>query len=246
MAKVIPLSDLPVFQSGSTETIAKEDFQKGAVILMDKPQNWTSFDLVKYVRNRVPAKKVGHAGTLDPLATGLLVICTGKATKSISQIQELEKTYVAGIRFGASTASYDAAMEPDETAEWNHITEKEIKSALTAKFTGVIQQVPPKYSALLVGGKRMYDLARKGLDLQPEARPVEIHEIDVLSVNLPDITITVRCGKGTYIRSLAHDLGIALNSRAHLADLRRTKTGIFHVNKAFTPENFNSIMTNRS
>ena len=246
MAKPIPLSELPVVKSDNFEQFSPEDFQSGTVILLDKPQDWSSFDLVKFVRNRLPVKKVGHAGTLDPLATGLLIVCTGKATKTISQIQELEKEYVATVKFGESTASYDAAMEPNEIAEWQHITEEEIKEKLSTIFTGNIQQKPPAYSALRVGGRRMYELARKGKEIEIKARPVVIHEIELLKINLPEIILKVRCGKGTYIRSLAHDLGLELSSRAHLTSLRRTKTGHFNVNNALTPELFNSLIKPKS
>ncbi|MCC5940602.1 MAG: tRNA pseudouridine(55) synthase TruB [Balneolaceae bacterium] len=245
MAKAIPLSELPVLQSDNFEQFGPEEYQNGSVILMDKPLEWSSFDLVKYVRNRLPVKKVGHAGTLDPLATGLLVICTGRATKSISQIQEMEKEYVATVKFGESTASYDAAMEPDNIAPWEHITEESIRESISKEFTGEIQQKPPKYSALRVGGRRMYDLARKGKEIEINPRPVVVHDIELLAMALPEITLKVRCGKGTYIRSLAHDLGLALNSLGHLTALRRTITGHFDVNNSLTPDLFNSLIKSK-
>ena len=242
--KVIPLSDLPVFTKHTSFPENPDIFQKGAVILMDKPTDWSSFQLVKYIRNRIPPKKVGHAGTLDPLATGLLILCTGRATKSISQIQELEKTYHAVIRFGYSTPSFDLATEPDEHAEWMHIDRNRLEDVLKDQFTGVISQVPPIYSAVKVKGTRLYKLARKGVDVQPEPRSVTIHEIRVIKVDLPEIELEIRCGKGTYIRSLAHDLGIALDSRAVLAGLRRTATGTFSAADAFLPEEFDTFMAN--
>jgi len=245
MANPIPLSELPVLQSDNFEQFSEEMYQKGSVILMDKPLDWSSFDLVKFARNRLPVKKVGHAGTLDPLATGLLILCTGKATKSISQIQNLEKEYVATIKFGESTASYDAAMEPDNTAPWQHITEKAVLDVIKTNFTGEIEQKPPKYSALKVGGRRMYDLARKGKEIEINPRPVVIREIEVLEMILPEIIVRVQCGKGTYIRSLAHDLGLALNSLGHLTALRRTKTGHFDVQYALTPDVFNSFIKSK-
>ncbi|TVR15567.1 MAG: tRNA pseudouridine(55) synthase TruB [Balneolaceae bacterium] len=246
MAKPIPLSELPVINSDNFEQFSPDYYQAGTVILLDKPRDWSSFDLVKYVRNRLPVKKVGHAGTLDPLATGLLIVCTGKATKTISQIQELAKEYVATIKFGESTASYDAAMEPDEIAVWQHITEEKIIEKLSTVFTGNIQQKPPAYSALRIGGRRMYELARKGKEIEIKARPVVIHEIELMEVKLPEIVLRVRCGKGTYIRSLAHDLGLELSSRAHLTALRRTKTGDFDVDDAITPETFKSLIKPKS
>lgn len=203
---------------------------------MDKPLNWTSFDVVKFVRNRVPVKKVGHAGTLDPLATGLLICCCGKATKTISQFQKLKKVYSATVTFGASTPSYDAATEPNQTAEWRHIRESELKKLLESRFIGNIMQKPPIYSAIRVNGKRLYKYARKGQDVEIAKRPVTIFDIQVDSFELPDVKLTVTCGKGTYIRSLAHDLGLALGSRAYLSELRRTLTGDFSVDNAFNPD----------
>lgn len=243
--KVLPLSELPVFDKNSPFPENPETFQNGAVILMDKPTDWSSFQLVKYVRNRIPPKKVGHAGTLDPLATGLLILCTGRATKSISQIQELDKTYHAVVRFGYSTPSFDEATEPDEHAGWKHITREKLLEILNSNFTGVISQAPPIYSAVKVNGKRLYKLARKGIDVKPEPRNVTIHDIRLLKFDPPEVELEVRCGKGTYIRSLAHDLGIALGSRAVLAGLRRTGTGTFRAEDAFLPEEFDTFMANR-
>lgn len=242
--KVIPLSELPVFDKHTSDPGEPGIFSDGAVVLMDKPLEWSSFQVVKYVRNRVPPKKVGHAGTLDPLATGLLILCTGKATKSISQFQDLEKTYHATIRFGYSTPSFDVATEPDEHAEWKHITDAQLSEALKNEFTGRISQVPPVYSAIQVNGQRLYKLARKGVEVRPESRNVEIHSIDILKINLPEIELGIRCGKGTYIRSLAHDLGLFLGSRAVLAALRRTRTGPFSTEHAFLPEEFDTFMHN--
>lgn len=242
--KPIPLSELPAIDADTPGDINPEIFNSGAIVLMDKPLEWSSFQLVKYVRNRVPPKKVGHAGTLDPLATGLLIMCTGRATKSISQIQELEKTYRAEIRFGYSTPSFDTATEPDNKADWKHIDVADIESGLKEKFTGGILQVPPVYSALKVKGQRLYKLARKGVDVKPEPRKVHIHSIRILDIKLPDLTIEVNCGKGTYIRSLAHDLGLALNSRACLTGLRRTRTGPFSVEHAFLPDHFDTFINN--
>jgi tRNA pseudouridine55 synthase len=239
--KAIPLHQLPVISKISEEVSDPVIFTDGAVILMDKPAEWSSFDVVRYVRNRVPPKKVGHAGTLDPLATGLLVLCTGKATKTISQIQEGKKTYIAGIRFGASTPSFDAATEPDETADWKHITAGKISDTLTEQFTGTIDQVPPVYSAIKMKGERLYKLARRGEEVHPEPRKVEVISIDILELNLPELELRITCGKGTYIRSLAHDLGLALGSRAFLSSLRRTEIGPFSVNDAFLPEEFDTF-----
>lgn len=239
MAKsIIPLNELPVIDKGSVETSDLDVYSSGAIIVMDKPLGWSSFDIVKYVRIRVPAKKVGHAGTLDPLATGLLLLCSGKATRTISEIQSLKKNYVARIKFGASTPSYDSETEPNETAEWQHITEDDIRKVVKEKFTGTIFQTPPAYSAIKVKGERLYKKARKGEDVELPVRQISIDSIEIQDFSLPEITVKVHCGKGTYIRSLAHDLGIALDSRAHLTWLRRTDSGGFSVENALTPDQF--------
>lgn len=240
--KVIPVSDLPVISKSFSFPDDPELFSSGAVILMDKPQGWSSFDLVKFVRNRIPPKKVGHAGTLDPMATGLLILCCGKATKSISQIQSMEKRYMTTIRFGASTSSFDAATEIDETAEWDHINASMIEEKLNSEFMGVISQVPPIYSAIQIKGERLYKIARRGGSVEIEPRDVIIHGIEVVKVTMPDVILDVHCGKGTYIRSLAHDLGISLGSRAHMIELRRSETGGYLVNDAFTPDQFDEKM----
>lgn len=240
--KAIPLADLPVIDTTVTQIDNPDIFSTGAAILMDKPLEWSSFHVVKYVRNRIPPKKVGHAGTLDPLASGLLVLCSGKATKTISQIQEMPKTYVADIRLGASTPSFDAALDPDQTAPWQHVTPSSVETQLAGKFTGEILQVPPLYSAIKVKGERLYKRARRGEDVKIEPRKVVVHNIDILDMNLPDIKLKVECGKGTYIRSLAHDLGIALGSRGYLTGLRRTKIGHFDVETARTPEAFEEFI----
>ena len=240
--KVIPVSKLPVISKSQSFPEDPETFSSGAIILMDKPQGWSSFDLVKYVRNRIPPKKVGHAGTLDPMATGLLILCSGKATKSISQIQLMEKRYVTTIRFGASTPSYDAATEIDETANWNHINASMIEEMVHSEFTGVVSQVPPIYSAIQIKGERLYKIARRGGSVEIEPREIVIHEIKVLDVSMPNVTLEILCGKGTYIRSLAHDLGIALGSRAHMIELRRSETGGFSVTDSLTPEQFDEEM----
>lgn len=240
--KAIPLSDLLVVSKQSSEKVDPDLFNTGAVILIDKPLEWSSFHAVKFVRYRIPPKKVGHAGTLDPLATGLLVMCSGKATKTISQIQGQAKTYEAEIEFGASTPSFDAALEPDEYSDWKHITKEKLISTLNEHFTGNIQQVPPIYSAIKIKGERLYKLARRGEDVEIKPREVEIYSIELIKFNLPKITIRVECGKGTYIRSLAHDLGLALNSRAYLSQLRRTKIGKFSVDDAFTPDEFDQYV----
>lgn len=239
MAKqAIPISDLPVVNRDSIGNFNTDRYQTGAIVLMNKPLKWSSFDVVGFVRNRIPPKKVGHAGTLDPLASGLLILCTGKATRSVSQVQNQEKVYHTTIRFGASTPSYDSALEPDETAEWKHITEESISQVLSDQFTGTIWQVPPLYSAIQVKGERLYKKARRGEDFKPPPRQVTIHKVEVLECRLPEIDLKITCGKGTYIRSIAHDLGLALNSRSYITSLRRTKIGSFSVVDAIEPIEF--------
>lgn len=239
MAKnIIPLSDLPVIDKESDNISNPEIYKSGSAILMDKPIEWSSFDVVKYVRSRIPEKKVGHAGTLDPLATGLLILCTGKATRTISQIQALPKTYFAKIQFGSSTPSYDAELEPDEFAEWEHITKEAILKTIDEQFTGTISQVPPAYSAIRVKGQRLYKKARRGEEVELYPRQITVHSVEIEDISLPEISVRIHCGKGTYIRSLAHDLGIALESRAHLRSLRRIDTGNFSVERAMNPDQF--------
>ncbi|MEX2601972.1 MAG: tRNA pseudouridine(55) synthase TruB [Balneolaceae bacterium] len=240
MAKPIPLADLPLLDRNSNHYPSVEEFQQGLIIPVDKPEGFSSFDAVKYVRNRIPVRKVGHAGTLDPLATGLLILCCGKATRTVSQIQELPKIYEAEITFGASTPSFDRGTDPDRDAPWDHVDPARIEEVLNEQFTGVILQAPPIYSALKKEGKRLYKLARKGVEMETEKRPVEIHEITVLNIDLPRIELRIRCGKGTYIRSLAYDLGLACNTLAYLSNLRRTQTGLFGVESAWELKTFNS------
>ena len=237
MAKAIPLENLPVI-SRSQPVSSDITFGSGAVILIDKAAGWTSFDVVKKIRGMIKVKKIGHAGTLDPAATGLLILCTGKATKSIGQIQEQEKSYMAEIRFGASTPSYDAETPVDAEAGWEHISRAELEEVIRSKFTGDIEQTVPPYSAVKVNGQRLYKKARKGEEVELKTRPVKIYRLEVVSFDLPDITVNVRCSKGTYIRSLANDIGLALGSRAHLSGLRRTATGNFRVEEAITIQEF--------
>jgi len=238
MANPIPLESLPVLYADTEQIPSEEEFKAGMIIPVNKPLDWSSFQAVKFIRNRIPVKKVGHAGTLDPKATGLLVLCCGRATKSISMIQEQQKVYMADIRFGASTPSYDSATEADETAPFDHITAEQITRLLESEFTGEIMQVPPMYSALKRDGKRLYKLARKGEVVELQPRPVQVYNIEVISFNNPDLKLKVTCGKGTYIRSLAHDLGKRAGSLAYLSALQRTEIGSFSVDRAWQPEQF--------
>lgn len=220
------------------------NFQAGQVLAFDKPYEWTSFALVAKVRwlisRRIGGKiKVGHAGTLDPLATGVMVICTGKATKRIEQLQAGVKEYVATLKLGATTPSFDLEHPVDATYPTAHITEQLVREVLP-RFEGEIMQVPPVFSACKVEGKRAYDLARKGKEVELRAKPLRIDEIELTDCRLENQEITLRivCSKGTYIRALARDIGQALDSGAHLTALRRTRVGDCSVEKCFTIETF--------
>ena len=206
------------------------DFKEGEVLYFDKPLTWTSFAVVNKIRYHLCRKlgvkklKVGHAGTLDPLATGVMILCTGKATKRIEELQAHTKEYVATLMLGATTPSYDLEKEIDATYPTEHIT-RELVEEVLKKFVGSIEQVPPAFSACMVDGKRAYDLARKGEEVQLKAKTLVIDEIELLECNLPVIKIRVVCSKGTYIRALARDIGEALQSGAHLTGLVRTRVG---------------------
>lgn len=219
------------------------DFQEGAVLLFDKPLDWTSFDLVNKVRWMLCKKlhikklKVGHAGTLDPKATGLVIICTGKATKTIDSLQAEEKEYIATLKLGATTPSYDLEKEEDKTYPTEHITHELVQEKLKS-FTGEIDQVPPIFSAIKVDGKRAFEFARKGNDPLLEARKVTIYSIEVVRCEMPELVLRINCSKGTYIRSLARDLGQSLGSGAYLTGLIRTKSGSKMLENAFTIEYF--------
>ncbi|PQJ69124.1 MULTISPECIES: tRNA pseudouridine(55) synthase TruB [Polaribacter] len=223
--------------------MTEEDFKNGQVLLIDKPLNWTSFQVVNKlrweIRQRFKIKKikVGHAGTLDPLATGLLIICTGKQTKEIHIYQGQEKEYTGTFTIGATTPSYDLESEIDKTYPTAHITE-ELLHETTQQFIGDIQQKPPIFSAIKKDGKRLYELARKGETTEINARTVTVSEFEITKINLPEVAFRVVCSKGTYIRSLAYDFGLALNSGAHLSALRRTKIGNFSVEKGVSVERF--------
>ncbi|HKJ06764.1 MAG TPA: tRNA pseudouridine(55) synthase TruB [Flavobacteriaceae bacterium] len=220
-----------------------EDFKEGQVILIDKPLEWTSFQVVNKLRWHIKRKfnikkiKVGHAGTLDPLATGLLIICTGKFTKKIEEFQAQVKEYTGEITLGATTPSYDLETEINQHYSVNHITSKLITD--TSKlFIGDIEQKPPLFSAIKKDGKRLYNVAREGGTVEINARPVKIFQFEIVTIEMPKVEFRVVCSKGTYIRSLAYDFGVALNSGAHLTQLRRTKIGEFSVENAQTIEGF--------
>lgn len=215
------------------------DFLEGEVIAIDKPYEWTSFGLVAKVRwlltQHLGRKiKVGHAGTLDPLATGVVLLCTGKATKRIDELQAQTKEYTATLRLGATTPSFDLEHDIDATYPTAHITEEAVREAL-CRFKGSIEQVPPAFSACKIEGKRAYKMARKGQDVVLSPKLIRIDEIELTGCRLPDeIDIRVVCGKGTYIRALARDIGLALGSGAHLTALRRTRVGEYRVEDCMT------------
>ncbi len=210
-----------------------EELKEGGVILVDKPYEWTSFDVVHKLRKPVKAK-IGHAGTLDPLATGLLICCTGKFTKKIADYQKLPKEYTGIFHLGAVTPTYDLESEPEEIKPYEHLTTEDINNA-TKQFTGDILQLPPIHSAIKKDGKRAYEYARAGQDIKLEPRPVQITEFEITKINLPEVHFRVVCSTGTYIRSLAHDFGQALGCGGYLQELRRTRIGDFNVDDAVTP-----------
>jgi tRNA pseudouridine55 synthase len=212
-------------------------YEAGQVILIDKPIDWTSFDVVRKIRNLIRIKKVGHAGTLDPLATGLLIVCTGKFTKKINEYMGMEKEYTGTFTLGAVTPTYDLESEPAELREYNYLTHAQIHAA-TAAFIGAIQQVPPIHSAVKQNGKPVYLAARKGIDVQLEPRTITIKDFTIEKIDLPVVHFKVVCSTGTYIRSLANDYGKALGCGAYLSGLRRTRIGEFLAAKALTIDEF--------
>lgn len=218
-------------------------YQSGKLLLFDKPLHWTSFDLVNYIRMELRKKagikelKVGHAGTLDPLASGLVLICTGKWTKKINEFQEMEKEYVGQITLGATTPSYDLETEIDATFPTDHITPELIRQ-VAEEFTGHIEQYPPVFSAIKVKGQRAYEYARKGQDVKMQPKQVYIHSFDINLIEDNVVTFRIKCSKGTYIRSIAQDFGKKLSSGAHLSQLRRTAIGEYLVVNAITPQKF--------
>ena len=224
-------------------TFPNFDFISGEILLFDKDLNWSSFDLVKKVRNSlcrsmgIKKLKVGHAGTLDPLASGLLILCTGKSTKKIEEIQSHTKEYIAEIKLGATTPSYDMETEEDQVFDVSHINEALIREKLK-NFVGEIDQTPPIFSAVKIGGERAYNLARKGDKPKLKSRKVVIDSIELLAFELPKVSIKVTCGKGTYIRSLANDIGQVLQCGAYLTGLRRTMIGEYKIEDAISVDYF--------
>lgn len=215
----------------------KKKFEEGRVLLIDKPLHWTSFDMVRKIRNAVRIKKVGHAGTLDPLATGLLIICTGRFTKKINEYMAQEKEYTGSFTLGAVTPTYDKESTPFDVKDTAAITTEQIHAA-TKNFIGDIQQMPPIYSAIKKEGVASYDLARRGIAVELKARTISINAFQITSIQMPVVTFRVVCSTGTYIRSLAHDFGALLGCGAYLSELRRTRIGAYTVENAQGIEEF--------
>jgi tRNA pseudouridine55 synthase len=220
-------------QNANSQQLSAKSLEEGVVLLLDKPLTWTSFDMVRKVKNTLRPRKIGHAGTLDPLATGLLIMCTGKKTKEIDQIQAQEKEYEGTFRLGQTTPSFDLETPVDAEQPYAHLTEAAIREAV-ATFVGKIEQIPPVFSAVKVDGKRAYELARKGQEAEIKSKTVEIKSYELTRIALPDIDFRVVCSKGTYVRSLARDLGVALGCGAHLTRLVRTRIGEYKLENAWT------------
>ncbi len=229
-----------------TGTEINTDLLKGGLVLIDKPYGWTSFDAVNKVRSilrrhyGIRKIKVGHAGTLDPLATGLVIICTGKMTKEIHHFQALEKEYIATFVLGKTTPSFDLETQVDKEFETSHITRELVERTLQ-KFTGEIDQIPPLFSAKFIDGKRAYKRARKGDDIELPAARVTIREMVIERFELPELELTIACSKGTYIRSIARDIGLDMKSGAYLSALRRTRIGNYNLSDAVSPDEFEEL-----
>jgi tRNA pseudouridine55 synthase len=221
--------------------MTENTFAEGKVLLIDKPLEWTSYDVIRKLRKIINIKKIGHAGTLDPLATGLLIVCTGKFTKKINEYMAQEKEYTGTITLGAVTPTYDRESEPENVTSLNGITEEMIKEK-TKQFTGEILQTPPIHSAIKQNGKPVYLMARKGMEVILEPRKVTIKEFEITNVELPVVSFKVVCTTGTYIRSLANNFGVALGCGGYLSELRRTRIGNFKVEDAVTMEEFKSTV----
>lgn len=242
MAKAIPLEELPTF-SKSNPPHPDIDYKQGAAFLIDKPKGWSSFQVVKFLRKCTNIRKIGHAGTLDPMATGLLILCVGKGTRTVSAFQDADKEYEAEIIFGSATPSLDAETTPDQRSPFNHLTQRKIKNALDEHFSGLIVQIPPMYSALKHKGKPLYRLARKGKKVKRKPRQVIIEETKILECNLPRLELYIKCSKGTYIRTVADDLAIELDTAGHLIGLKRTAIGGFKNDNALTISKMEQIFS---
>ncbi len=227
----------------SNSTLSNIDFTEGCVILIDKDPDWTSFDVVNKIRNTLPVRKVGHAGTLDPLATGLVIVCSGKYTKRLNDFMGQEKEYTGTISLGTTTPSFDLETPLEVFADPSNLSDSEIIEA-TKQFCGIIQQVPPIYSGVKVDGERAYKKARKKETTILSPRQVEVKQFEITQIELPLIHFELVCSKGTYVRSIAHDLGQVLKVGGHLSSLRRTRIGEFNVESAWNVQNFVSSYCN--
>jgi tRNA pseudouridine55 synthase len=225
------------------DPLLQQKYLEGEAILIDKPLHWTSFDIVRKLRGMLQIKKIGHAGTLDPLATGLLIVCTGKFTKKINEFMAAEKEYTGSITLGAVTPTYDLESEPEQQQDYSFVTPELIEKT-KQQFIGAIAQYPPIYSAIKKDGVALYELARRGVDVKLEARNVTIGAFEITAIALPVVSFRVSCSTGTYIRSLANDFGAALGCGGYLSSLRRTKIGDLDVVNAVTPEQFETALLN--
>lgn len=239
--KAVPaVGNSAIFREGLGR-LSGTDFDAGCILVIDKPHGWTSFDVIRKLKpvlrnpNGSKVKKIGHAGTLDPFATGVLLVCTGRSTKQVSALMDLEKEYLAGMRLGRSTDSHDVTGQTTAEAPVPELSRNELE-AVTGAFVGEIGQVPPMHSAIKIGGKRLYKLARKGKTVEREPRRVYIHRIEIVDVVLPVVTFRVTCSKGTYIRALARDIGEQIGCGAYLESLVRTRIGEFSVDRALQPD----------
>ena len=223
------------------------NFLEGEILLFDKPAGWTSFDLVKKVRGLIKRYlgikkiKVGHAGTLDPLATGLMILCTGKATKQISRFQNLDKVYLADMEFGKTTPSFDTETETDNIYPFEHITGEKLRTVLK-DFTGTVEQYPPAYSAKNIGGERAYKIARRGEKVILKPQVITIYELELLDFDMPHCSLRIDCSKGTYVRALVRDIGFSLKSGAVMTALTRTRIGEYNLSDAYDVKNFENII----
>lgn len=242
MARIIPLHNLPVFSIVNPPD-PSFPFERGAAFLVHKPKGRTSNDVVNLMRKCLDMGKIGHAGTLDPKATGLLILCCGWGTRTIAEIQAFKKTYDAQITFGVSTPSYDTETKIDRTAPFEHIHEKQIRRVLEQEYSGLIKQTPPMYSALKHNGQPLYKLARQNKTVERDAREVHIYGTRIVDVDMPHARLLIRCSKGTYIRSIAHNLGLKLDSAAHLTALERTGIGHFKNEDALTVDDLKIIFS---
>ena len=242
--KLIAAGEVPVKKEPTeripVDPVIQQPYADGKVILINKPLHWTSFDVVRKLRSLIQIKKIGHAGTLDPLATGLLIVCTGKFTKKINEYMAQEKEYTGSITLGAVTPTYDLESEPEQQKDFSFITTEMLQSA-TRKFIGDIQQLPPMYSAIKKDGVALYELARRGEEVELKPRNINIKSFEITEINLPVVYFKVICSTGTYIRSLANDYGAALGCGGYLSNLCRTRIGIFKLEEAQPPGFLNSM-----